>query len=162
MGCFGPAGNCCYFNTQSRTALNVSTASAIVVACSTFRSFAWTPSCQPPPMPRVGDAAVDLIARTSAVLAPGGGRALVPAGIALAIPAGYAALVLPRDSLAVQHGVTCLNAPGLIDSAYRGEVKVLLVNTDPTNEFKVNRGQRIAWLVVTTVEHVLFTEVQDL
>ena len=77
------------------------------------------------------DAGVDLHARERAVLAPGGGRALVPTGIAIAIPPGYAGFVLPRSGLALRHGVTRLNTPGLIDAQYRGELKVLLVNTDP-------------------------------
>jgi dUTP pyrophosphatase len=103
-----------------------------------------------------GDAGVDLVAREGVVLAPGGGRALVPTGIAVAIPQGYAGFVQPRSGLALKHGVTCLNTPGLIDSGYRGELKVLLVNTDPVEAFAVRRGERIAQLVIQRVEHVTF------
>lgn len=98
------------------------------------------------------DAGYDLHAREDVRLEPAGGRALVPTGIAVAIPAGCAGLVLPRSGLALTHGVTCLNAPGLIDPLYRGEVKVLLVNTDGREAYEVQRGDRIAQLVVTRVE----------
>ncbi len=81
-----------------------------------------------PTYAKPGDAGVDLRAREDAVLAAGGGRALVPTGVAVAIPAGYAGFVQPRSGLALQHGVTCLNTPGTIDSDYRGELKVILVN----------------------------------
>jgi dUTP pyrophosphatase len=113
------------------------------------------------PLPRYatdGDAGADLVASEDVLLAPGGGRALVPTGMAVAIPAGYAGFVQPRSGLALKHGVTCLNTPGLIDSGYRGELKVLLVNTDPTEPFQVRRGERIAQLVVQRVEHVHFAE----
>ena len=109
-----------------------------------------------------GDAGADLIARQDATLAPGGGRALVPTGIALALPDGYAGFVLPRSGLALKHGVTCLNTPGLIDSGYRDEVRVLLVNTDPTEPFTVRRGDRIAQLVVQPVERCAFVAVDSL
>ena len=88
------------------------------------------------------------------MLAPGGGRALVPTGIALAIPAGYAGFVQPRSGLALRHGVTCLNTPGLIDAGYRDELRVLLVNPDPTEPYEVHRGDRIAQLVLQQVEQV--------
>ena len=94
-------------------------------------------------------------------LAPGERRA-IPTGFAMAIPAGYEAQVRPRSGLALRHGVTCLNTPGLIDSGYRGEVQVLLVNTDPTDDFEVTRGERIAQLVVQRVEHVVFEVVDEL
>jgi dUTP pyrophosphatase len=109
------------------------------------------------PLPRqqhTDDAGYDLHARDEVVIAPNGGRALVPTGLAIAIPSGYAGFVLPRSGLALEHGVTCLNAPGLIDSLYRGELKVLLVNTDPAEEFTVHRGDRIAQLVIERVEYV--------
>ena len=102
------------------------------------------------------------MAREDVELPPGGGRALVPTGIAIAIPHGYAGFVQPRSGLALAHGVTCLNTPGLIDSGYRGELKVLLVNTDPVEAFIVTRGERIAQLVVQAVEQVRFVEVDDL
>lgn len=108
------------------------------------------------------DAGCDLYARVGAKILSGGGRVLIPTGIALAVPPGYAALVLPRSGLASQHGITCLNAPGLIDSQYRGEIKVLLVNTDPTNNYSVNRGDRIAQLLITPVTAVEWAVVSDL
>jgi len=109
-----------------------------------------------------GDAGLDLVAREGVVLAPGGGRAAVPTGIALAIPAGYAGFVQPRSGLARRHGITCLNTPGLIDAGYRDEVSVLLVNTDPTEPFEVKRGDRIAQLVIQRVEAVEWHEVETL
>jgi dUTP pyrophosphatase len=98
------------------------------------------------------DAGYDLAARVDVTLEPRGGRALVPTGLAVAIPPGYAGLVLPRSGLALEHGVTCLNTPGLIDPLYRGELKVLLVNTDGRDAYTVHRGDRIAQLVVAAVE----------
>jgi dUTP pyrophosphatase len=109
-----------------------------------------------------GDAGVDLVAREDLLLAPGGGRGLVPTGVAVAIPQGYAGFVQPRSGLALKHGVTCLNTPGLIDSGYRGELKVLLVNTDPSEPFQVRRGERIAQLVIQKVEHVAFVVREEL
>jgi len=109
-----------------------------------------------------GDAGLDLLAREGAVLAPGGGRAAVPTGIALAIPEGYAGFVQPRSGLARKHGVTCLNTPGLIDAGYRDEISVLLVNTDPTEPFEIKRGDRIAQLVIQRVERVEWHEVETL
>jgi dUTP pyrophosphatase len=109
-----------------------------------------------------GDAGLDLVAREGVVLAPGGGRAAVPTGIALAIPAGYAGFVQPRSGLARRHGITCLNTPGLIDAGYRDEVSVLLVNTDPTEPFEIKRGDRIAQLVIQRVEAVEWHEVEAL
>ena len=108
------------------------------------------------------DAGIDLIARCEVTLAPGGGRGLVPTGVAVAIPPGYAGFVQPRSGLALKHGVTCLNTPGLVDSGYRGELRVLLVNTDPARSFTVERGQRIAQLVVQAVEHVRLVETDEL
>lgn len=109
-----------------------------------------------------GDAGADLVAAEATTLAPGGGRALVPTGAAIAIPVGYAGFVQPRSGLALRHGVTCLNTPGLIDSGYRGELKVLLVNTDPTEPFSIERGDRIAQIVIQRVEHAVFVEVAEL
>jgi dUTP pyrophosphatase len=106
-----------------------------------------------------GDAGCDLVAREAVLLKSGGGRALVPTGIALAIPTGYAGFIQPRSGLAIRHGVTCLNTPGLIDSGFRGEIKVILINTDPTEDFVIDRGDRIAQLVIRAVEHAVFTEV---
>jgi dUTP pyrophosphatase len=117
------------------------------------------------PLPRQqhgDDAGYDLHARERVELAPAGGRALVPTGLAIAIPAGYAGFVLPRSGLALKHGITCLNAPGLIDPQYRGELKVLLVNTDPQQPYTVERGDRIAQLVIQRVERVEWQEVEAL
>lgn len=116
------------------------------------------------PMPsyaRPGDAGADLYARTDAHLGSGGGRALVPTGVVVAIPEGYAGFVQPRSGLALQHGITCLNTPGLIDSGYRGELAVLLVNTDPDEDYHVHRGDRIAQLVVQPVVHAHFHPVDE-
>lgn len=109
-----------------------------------------------------GDAGLDLRAREDATVAPGGGRTLVPTGIAIAIPVGYAGFVLPRSGLALKHGIGVVNAPGLIDSAYRGEIKVILLNTDPTHPFDVRRGDRIAQLVLQRVEEVSWSVVDAL
>jgi dUTP pyrophosphatase len=109
-----------------------------------------------------GDGGLDLLARTSVVLPPGGGRAAVPTGIAVAIPEGYAGFVQPRSGLALRHGVTCLNTPGLVDSGFRDEIRVLLVNVDSSSEYQVVRGDRIAQLVVQAVEHVVLREVDAL
>jgi dUTP pyrophosphatase len=101
-----------------------------------------------------GDAGLDLHAAEDATLAAGGGRALVPTGISVAVPRGFGGFVLPRSGLALRHGISVVNAPGLIDSAYRGEVKVILINTDPTEPYVVHRGDRIAQLVIQAVEQV--------
>jgi dUTP pyrophosphatase len=111
---------------------------------------------------RPGDAGADLVARTDATLAPGGGRALVPTGLAVAIPEGWAGFVQPRSGLALRHGVTCLNTPGLIDSGFRDELAVLLVNTDPDVPYEVHRGDRIAQLVIERVASASFVEVSEL
>lgn len=115
-----------------------------------------------PAYARVGDAGADLLAAAPATLRRGGGRAVIGTGVALAIPAGYAGFVLPRSGLAMRHGVTCLNTPGLIDSGYRGELRVLLVNTDPDDDFEVRRGDRVAQLVVQPVEQARFEPVAAL
>ena len=115
-----------------------------------------------PAYARPGDAGADLYAREGVALAPGGGRALVPTGVAVAIPVGYAGFVQPRSGLAARHGVTCLNTPGLIDAGYRGEIVVVLVNTDPAEPYLVRRGDRIAQLVVQPVAEVAFEAVDEL
>jgi dUTP pyrophosphatase len=115
-----------------------------------------------PAYARPGDAGADLVAREGALLRRGGGRALVPTGVALALPDGYAGFVQPRSGLALRHGVTCLNTPGLIDSGYRDELRVLLVNTDPDDDYRVDRGDRIAQLVVQRVERATFEPVDEL
>lgn len=108
------------------------------------------------------DAGFDLHASEDVELAPAGGRAIVPTGLAIAIPSGHAGFVLPRSGLALTHGVTCLNTPGLIDPLYRGELKVLLVNTDPTERYTVHRGDRIAQLVIQRVDDITWREVDTL
>ena len=115
-----------------------------------------------PAYARAADAGVDLVAREGVVLRAGGGRAMVPAGVAVAIPEGYAGLVLPRSGLAARHGVTVVNAPGLVDAGYRGELTVALVNTDPDSEYEVHRGDRVAQLVVQRVEQARFVRVYAL
>ncbi|MHB8669788.1 MAG: dUTP diphosphatase [Acidimicrobiales bacterium] len=120
------------------------------------------PALALPEYARLGDAGADLMAREGAVLAPRGGRAAVPTGIAIALPLGWAGFVLPRSGLALRHGVTCLNAPGLIDAGYRGELVVVLVNTDPEEPYEVRRGDRVAQLVVQPVESVRFAAVPSL
>jgi dUTP pyrophosphatase len=117
------------------------------------------------PLPRYarpGDAGADLVARTGALVRAGGGRALIPTGIRVAIPAGYAGFVQPRSGLALRHGVTLANSPGLIDSGYRDEIGVILVNTDPSEDFEVRRGDRIAQLVIQRVEYARFQVVEEL
>jgi dUTP pyrophosphatase len=115
-----------------------------------------------PAAQHAGDAGYDLFARESATIAAGGGRRLIPTGIAIAIPDGYAGFVQPRSGLAIKHGITCLNSPGLIDAGYRDELKVILVNTDPTTAYEVQRGDRIAQLVIQRVEVIEWIEVGDL
>jgi dUTP pyrophosphatase len=109
-----------------------------------------------------GDAGLDLYAAADTTLAPRGGRALVPTGIAIAIPPGYAGFVQPRSGLALRHGVSLVNTPGLVDAGYRDEIKVLMINHDPAEPFKVSRGDRVAQLVIQRFEHVQWDEVADL
>jgi dUTP pyrophosphatase len=116
------------------------------------------------PLPRyahAGDAGIDLYARVSVTLKPGE-RALVPTGIAVAIPSGCVGLVHPRSGLAARHGVTLVNAPGTIDAGYRGEVKVILANTDLHDPVTLDRGARIAQLVIQRVETAEIVEVDTL
>ena len=108
-----------------------------------------------------GDAGANLHSTVDVVLAPGE-RALVPTGIALALPEGYVGLVHPRSGLAARHGVSIVNTPGTVDAGYRGEVKVLLVNLDPTEPVELRRGERVAQLVVQRVERAAFVEVDAL
>src|SRR5690606_6049679 len=96
-----------------------------------------------PAYAKPGDAGLDLRAREGVVIKAGGGRAIVPCGIRIAIPEGCAGFILPRSGLARDHGITCLNTPGLVDSGYRGEIMVLLVNTDPSEDFEIQRGERV-------------------
>lgn len=114
-----------------------------------------------PAYARPGDAGADLVTAEDVDLAPGE-RAVVRTGIAIALPDGYAGFVHPRSGLAAKHGVTLVNAPGTIDSGYRGEIKVILLNTDAARVVSLRRGDRIAQLVVQRVENVTFREVPAL
>lgn len=115
-----------------------------------------------PSYARAGDGGADLVARVDAVVEAGGGRTLVPTGIRVAIPEGYAGFVQPRSGLALRHGVTLANSPGLIDSGYRDEVAVIVINTDPKDDFKIHRGDRIAQLVIQRVEQARFAPLTEL
>ena len=108
-----------------------------------------------------GDAGADLCAAEDVVLPPGG-RATVGTGLAVAVPDGHAAFVHPRSGLAARHGITVVNAPGTVDAGYRGEVRVVLLNTDRHEPFTVHRGDRIAQLVVQPVTTVRFVDVEEL
>jgi len=108
-----------------------------------------------------GDAGLDLTACERHELGPGE-RAVVPTGLAVAIPEGYAGFVQPRSGLAAKHGISVVNAPGLVDSGYRGELRVVLLNTDLRTPFVVERGMRIAQLVVLPVPEVELVEVEEL
>jgi dUTP pyrophosphatase len=119
------------------------------------------PSLPLPAYARESDAGLDLYAAESVTI-EAGARALVRTGLAIAIPDGHAGFVLPRSGLALRHGLTVLNAPGLIDAGYRGEVQVLLVNHDPRAAVAVARGDRVAQLVVQRIEHVTLTPVDEL
>lgn len=114
-----------------------------------------------PSYARQDDAGADLVCAEDVDLAPGQ-RAVVGTGIAIALPAGYAAFVHPRSGLAARHGVTLVNAPGTLDAGYRGEIKVVLLNTDPATPVSFRRGDRIAQLVVQRVERAAFREVAAL
>jgi dUTP pyrophosphatase len=115
-----------------------------------------------PAYAHAGDAGLDLLARDDATIVAGGGRVLVPTGISIAIPVGWCGLVMPRSGLALKHGLSIVNAPGLIDAAYRGEIKVVLINTDRDHDYHVTRGDRIAQLVIQRVEAVEWNVVASL
>jgi dUTP pyrophosphatase len=119
------------------------------------------PNAREPERAHAHDAGYDLRAAEDAWIAPGE-RASVGTGIAVAIPDGFAGLVLPRSGLAARHGITLPNAPGLIDSGYRGEVRILLLNTDAGEAFEVAAGDRIAQLVVVRAEELSFEEASEL
>jgi dUTP pyrophosphatase len=108
-----------------------------------------------------GDAGADIVSAVDITLAPGE-RALVPTGISIALPDGYVALVHPRSGLAIKHGVTMVNAPGTVDAGYRGELKLILINHDPSESVSFKRGDRVAQLVIQQVERAQFIEVQEL
>lgn len=107
-----------------------------------------------------GDAGSDLYARESLTLEPGA-RGRVGTGIAVAIPDGHAGLVLPRSGLAHKHGLTLTNAPGLIDSGYRGELQVLLINTDRDTAYEITPGERIAQLMLVPFTAPVWTQIED-
>lgn len=108
-----------------------------------------------------GDAGLDLVTAEAAVLKPGE-RALLPTGVAVALPAGYAAFVVPRSGLAARCGISLVNAPGTVDSGYRGQIKVSVINLDPTRDVVFERGDRIAQMVVQKVPKVRLREVESL
>lgn len=108
-----------------------------------------------------GDAGYDLCSTEKTTLMPFE-RALIPTGLAVAIPDGYAGFVVPRSGLAIKQGLTIVNAPGLIDSNYRGEIKVIAMNLDPHNEIVLDEGSRVAQLVIMKVENIRFQEVDQL
>jgi dUTP pyrophosphatase len=108
-----------------------------------------------------GDAGLDLSSRIDFVLEPGE-RAMIPTGIAVAIPGGYCGFVMVRSGLAARNGIACVNSPGLIDSGYRGELRVILLNTDRREPFHIKRGDRIAQLVIQRVEEATVIEVGEL
>ena len=109
-----------------------------------------------------GDAGVDLHARENAMIPAKGGRILMPTGLAIAIPLGFAGFVVPRSGLALKHGITLVNTPGIIDSGYRGELKVVMINTDPSVDYLVTRGDRIAQLLIQRIETIDWNEVDSL
>jgi dUTP pyrophosphatase len=119
------------------------------------------PGLPAPSYAHPGDAGADLVAAEDVELAPGE-RVMVPTGIALALPDGYAAFVHPRSGLAARLGVTIVNAPGTVDAGYRGEIKVTLLNTDIRTTVRLQRGDRIAQLVIQRVERAVFHEVETL
>ena len=119
------------------------------------------PELPAPAYAKPGDAGADLRSRIDFELEPGE-RALVPTGVAIALPEGYVGLVHPRSGLATKNGITIVNAPGTVDSGYRGELMVTLLNTDKTKSFHVQRGDRIAQLVIQKYEHATFTIVDEL
>ena len=108
------------------------------------------------------DAGLDLHARVDTVLAAGGGRALVPTGVAVAIPRGYAGFVVPRSGLALKHGISLVNTPGIIDAGYRGELQVIMINHDPQMDYHVRRGDRVAQLLVQAIANVEWSVVEAL
>ena len=114
-----------------------------------------------PEYAKVGDAGMDVFSAIDCVLAPGE-RAVIPTGIAIALPEGYVCLAHPRSGLAAKNGISIVNAPGTIDSGYRGEIKIILINTDLAESFEIKRGDRIAQLVFQKFESARFYEVDSL
>lgn len=114
-----------------------------------------------PTYARSGDAGADLVTRIDLTIAPGE-RKLVPTGISIALPAGYAAFIHPRSGLAINHGVTIVNAPGTVDAGFRGELQIILINHDLAETVTLSRGERIAQLIIQRVERAEFVQVEEL
>ena len=114
-----------------------------------------------PEYARAGDAGMDVYSTIDCTLAPGA-RAIIPIGIAIALPEGFVCFAHPRSGLAAKHGISIVNAPGTIDSGYRGEIKIILINTDAKETFEIKRGDRIAQLVFQKFESARFFEVEVL
>lgn len=119
------------------------------------------PDMPAPAYAQPSDAGADLRSTIDLTLEPGE-RAMIPTGIAIALPDGYAAFIHPRSGLAIKHGLSMVNTPGTIDAGYRGEIAVLLINHDRTEPIAINRGDRIAQLVIQRVEHARFVDVDEL
>jgi dUTP pyrophosphatase len=119
------------------------------------------PELPPPSYAHDGDAGADLVTAIDIVLEPGE-RAVVPTGTAIALPYGYAAFVHPRSGLAARCGMAIVNAPGTVDSGYRGEIQVIVVNLDPRTPLQLKRGDRLAQLIIQRVERAQFVEVDEL
>ena len=126
------------------------------LACIRLREYARLPT-----RANEDDAGLDLYAAEPAIIGPGD-RASVGTGIAIEVPPGHAGLVLPRSGLAARHGITLVNGPGLIDAGYRGEIRVLLLNTDRSGLFEVGVGDRIAQLLLTPFTNATVTEAAEL
>jgi len=114
-----------------------------------------------PEYARAGDAGMDVYSTIDCTLAPGA-REIIPIGIAIALPEGFVCFAHPRSGLAAKHGISIVNAPGTIDSGYRGEIKIILINTDAKETFEIKRGDRIAQLVFQKFESARFFEVEFL
>jgi dUTP pyrophosphatase len=119
------------------------------------------PDLPEPRYARQGDAGLDLYAATDVTIAPGA-RVLIGTGIAVAIPDGFVGFVTPRSGLAVNHGLSLVNSPGVVDAGYRGEIKLILINTDPSNDIVISRGERVAQLVVAPFQAVEIVDVVEL
>jgi dUTP pyrophosphatase len=119
------------------------------------------PGMTVPEYAHAGDAGCDLRSAVDVILNPGA-RVMVPTGLSVALPEGYAGFVQPRSGLAAKHGISVVNTPGLIDSGYRGEIKVILINLDQDLMFEIKRGDKIAQFVVQKVESVVFKQVDEL
>ena len=114
-----------------------------------------------PAYAKSGDAGADLISTIDTIIYPEE-RAVIPTGLSLAIPQGYVGLIHPRSGLAMNHGISIVNTPGTVDSGYRGEIKVILINHDKWKQFEIKRGDRIAQIVIQKVEQPIFREVTEL